>query len=430
MIDENQRNIMPFYLLVDESGSMSGSPVDAVNEGLMTIWREVIKEPLVSKMVWVSVIAFSDHAEVLLPLTDLNEITAMPGCSTKGATNFGNAFRKMKQVIDSDVMDLKAQGMKVIRPVVFFMSDGEPTDAGWQQAHAELTDPGYGFRPHIMSFGIGSADGRTIYDVATDPGQGVQRQAYLALDGFAPEKVIFEIIDLFIATIIGKRSDGSMTHVMSDDLDRVLSESEPTLSRVTSSVPKLLKALPLYLVVEMTEKTQAITLIEIEKLKNALEKSEASDKIWLSVIAFAARAEVLLPLSNDLRVVSRSKTSPRGEANFGETFRIIRHTINEDIAKLKSDGYGVFRPIVLFISEGRPQDQDWQLDHASLVEKSNPYRPHIISFGIGSADPKVTHEVATVIGTEDLKQSYLLTEGKTVASVLMELVDVLISEII
>jgi len=430
MIDENQRRILPFYLLVDESGSMSGSPEDAVNEGLMTIWREVVKEPLVSKMAWVSVIAFSDHAEVLLPLTDLNEITAMPRCSTKGATNFGNAFRKMKQVIDSDVMDLKAQGMKVIRPVVFFMSDGEPTDAGWQQAHAELTDPGYGFRPHIMSFGIGSADGRTIYDVATDPGRGVQRQAYLALDGFAPEKVISEIIRLFIATIIGKRSDGSMTHVMSDDLDRVLSESEPTLSRVTSSVPQLLKALPLYLVVEMTEKTQATTLIEIEKLKNALENSEASDKIWLSVIAFAARAEVLVPLSNDLRVVSLSKTSLRGEANFGETFQIIRQTINEDIAKLKSDGYGIFRPIVLFISEGKPQDQDWQLDHASLVEKSNPYRPHIISFGIGSADPKVIHEVATVIGTEDLKQSYLLTEGKTVASVLMKLVDVLISEII
>jgi len=221
-----------------------------------------------------------------------------------------------------------------------------------------------------------------------------------------------------------------MTHVMSDDLDRVLSESEPTLSRVTSSVPQLLKALPLYLVVEMTEKTQATTLIEIEKLKNALENSEASDKIWLSVIAFAARAEVLVPLSNDLRVVSLSKTSLRGEANFGETFQIIRQTINEDIAKLKSDGYGIFRPIVLFISEGKPQDQDWQLDHASLVEKSNPYRPHIISFGIGSADPKVIHEVATVIGTEDLKQSYLLTEGKTVASVLMKLVDVLISEII
>ena len=428
MIDENQRQILPFYLLVDESGSMSGSPVDAVNEGLMTIWREVVKNPLVSKMAWVSVIAFSDHAEVLLPLTDLTQTTAMPGCSTKGGTNFGNAFRKMKQVIDSDVMDLKAQGMKVIRPVVFFMSDGEPTDAGWQQAHAELTDPGYGFRPHIMSFGIGSADGRTIYDVATDLGRGVPRQAYLALDGFAPEKVISEIIHLFIAAIIGKRSDVSMMHVMSDDLDRVLSESEPTLSRVASSVPQLLKALPLYFVVELTDKTRATTLIEIEKLKTSVLRPEASDKIWLSVIAFASRAEVLLPLSNSLLTLSLSESLLEGEPNFGVTFRSIRQVIDADVASLKANGCVIFRPIVFFVSEGKPQDQEWRQDYASLVDRSNPYRPHIISFGIGSADSKIIREVATGIGTENSKHSYLLSDSKTVGSVLMELADVLISE--
>lgn len=195
--------VLPFYLLCDESGSMSGTPIQAVNDGLQKIWSELIKSPAVADKAWVSVISFSDTAEVLVPLTDLQLLSSMPGCQTKGGTNFGNAFRKMKQVIDSDVMNLKAQGFKVIRPVVFFMSDGEPTDAGWQQAHSELTEQGYAFRPHIMSFGIGSADGRTINDVATDPGRGVQRQAYLALDGFAPEKVIAEIIHLFIATIIG-----------------------------------------------------------------------------------------------------------------------------------------------------------------------------------------------------------------------------------
>ena len=312
--------------------------------------------------------------------------------------------------------------MKVIRPVVFFMSDGEPTDAGWQQAHAELTDPGYGFRPHIMSFGIGSADGRTIYDVATDLGRGVPRQAYLALDGFAPEKVISEIIHLFIATIDGRKT------IYADDLDRVLSESEPTLSRVASSVPQLLKALPLYFVVELTDKTRATTLIEIEKLKTSVLRPEASDKIWLSVIAFASRAEVLLPLSNSLLTLSLSESLLEGEPNFGVTFRSIRQVIDADVASLKANGCVIFRPIVFFVSEGKPQDQEWRQDYASLVDRSNPYRPHIISFGIGSADSKIIREVATGIGTENSKHSYLLSDSKTVGSVLMELADVLISE--
>ena len=205
--------VLPFYLLCDESGSMSGTPIQAVNEGLQKIWKELIKSPATSDKAWVSVISFSDTAEVLVPLTDLQKLTSMPGCQTKGQTSFGNAFRKMKQVIDSDVMNLKAQQLKVIRPVVFFMSDGEPTDSGWQQAHAELTDPSYAFRPHIMSFGIGSADGQTIHDVATDVGRdGLPRQAYLAADGFAPEKVINEIMGLFISTILGstKKPDGGV----------------------------------------------------------------------------------------------------------------------------------------------------------------------------------------------------------------------------
>jgi hypothetical protein len=68
-----------------------------------------------------------------------------------------------------------------------------------------------------MSFGIGSADGQTIHDVATDVGRdGIQRQAYLALDGFAPEKIIAEIIHLFIATIIGstQKAGGGMNMPM------------------------------------------------------------------------------------------------------------------------------------------------------------------------------------------------------------------------
>ena len=205
--------VLPFYLLCDESGSMSGIPIDAVNEGLQKIWKELIKSPATADKAWVSVISFSDNAEVLVPLTDLQLLASMPGCQTKGGTNYGNAFRKMKQVIDSDVMNLKAQQLKVIKPVVFFMSDGEPTDAGWKQAHAELTDPSYAFRPHIMSFGIGSADAQTINDVATEVGRdGLPRQAYLALDGWSPEKVISEIMGLFIRTIIGstKKAGGGV----------------------------------------------------------------------------------------------------------------------------------------------------------------------------------------------------------------------------
>lgn len=224
--------VLPFYLLCDESGSMSGTPIQAVNDGLQKIWKQLIKSPASSDKAWVSVISFSDTAEVLVPLTDLQKLTSMPGCQTKGGTNYGNAFRKMKQVIDGDVMNLKAQQLKVIRPVVFFMSDGEPTDAGWEQAHTELTDPNYAFRPHIMSFGIGSADGYTIDSVATDPGRGVMKQAFLASDGFAVEQVIAEVINRFVQTILNSTAGNGTAGIPAMTMNNLPPELKPAIPQI------------------------------------------------------------------------------------------------------------------------------------------------------------------------------------------------------
>ena len=189
--------VWPFYFLCDESASMSGAPINEVNESLQKIWSELIKSPAVADKAWVSVISFSDTAEVLVPLTDLQLLSSMPGCKTKGETNFGNAFRKLKQVIDSDVMNLKAQGFKVIRPVVFFMSDGEPTDADWKQVHSELFKSSNSYRPFILSFGFGSANGQVIDDVASSFSPGSPSQAYLVSDGLYPWVVFREIAHQF-----------------------------------------------------------------------------------------------------------------------------------------------------------------------------------------------------------------------------------------
>jgi uncharacterized protein YegL len=50
--------VWPFYLLCDQSGSMSGTPIEAVNDGLQKIWRELIKSPTFADKAWVSVISF------------------------------------------------------------------------------------------------------------------------------------------------------------------------------------------------------------------------------------------------------------------------------------------------------------------------------------------------------------------------------------
>lgn len=402
--------VWPFYILCDESASMSGAAIKAVNDGLQKIWSELIKSPAVADKAWVSVISFSDTAKVLVPLTDLQLLSSMPGCVARGQANYGNAFRKLKQVMERDEQNLRNDGFVTnIRPIVVFMSRGEPVDEDWREAHTELINgSSLPFsRPHIVSFGIGSADGQTILDVATDVGRdGIQRQAYLTVDGFAPEKVIAAIIHLFISS--GPISSAPRSSIM-------LPMPEPIID------------LLVYFVYEDQEHLQGVVQSELDELKNGMVNAQARYNILFSVIAFADDAEVSLPLTKDpnLAFAIASRKLVKGRSDFGNVFRKIRDVIDSDVTRLKSTGRQVLRPVVIFMSECKLESEEWRVDHAALVDRDNPYWPNIITIGIGAADHPTVLEFANNHGPGRPSPAYLLSDGVSVHSVFEEILHIL-----
>jgi uncharacterized protein YegL len=411
----NGYQVWPFYFLCDESASMSGAAINAVNESLQKVWTELIKSPAAADKAWVSVISFSDTAKVLVPLTDLYELSSMPGCVARGQANYGNAFRKLKQVMEHDEQNLRNDGFVTnIRPIVVFMSRGEPVDEDWREAHTELINgSSLPFsRPHIVSFGIGSADGQTILDVATDVGRdGIQRQAYLTVDGFAPEKVIAEIIHLFISS--GPISSAPRSSIM-------LPMPEPIID------------LLVYFVYEDQEHLQGVVQSELDELKNGMVNAQARHNILFSVIAFADDAEVSLPLTKDpnhtFAIASRKLV--KGRSNFANVFRKIRDVIDSDVTRLKSTGRQVLRPVVIFMSECKPESEEWRVDHAALVDRDNPYWPNIITIGIGQADRPSTVEFASDHGAGRARPAHLFADGINVQTVFEGILDQLPSQVL
>ena len=162
--------VWPCYFMCDASASMGGITIDLANSALEKIWIEMIKSPAVSDKAWVSVISFSDTAEVLVPLTESLGLSEMPVCLAGGIANYGRAFRKIRETIDNDVLRLKSEGFRVIRPVIFFISNGQPADEDWRHAYADLVDEGSVFRPHITGFACNSSANEILGEVATSRG--------------------------------------------------------------------------------------------------------------------------------------------------------------------------------------------------------------------------------------------------------------------
>lgn len=204
-VQKGGQQVLPFYIICDESMSMEGEKLDAVNASLPGLHQAVSQDPIVNDKVRVGVISFSDTAEVLVPLTKLGDLKQMPGLVSKGGTSYTAAFTKAKTCIQTDVDNLKAQSFQVLRPVIFFISDGEPTSTDWPAAHASLIDPSFPYRPHILSFGVKGAVANTIRDVATEihrPPSPPKRHAWLADDSIQAGAAVREVIHTLTRTIV------------------------------------------------------------------------------------------------------------------------------------------------------------------------------------------------------------------------------------
>jgi uncharacterized protein YegL len=164
--------VLPIYFVGDESHSMRGDPIAAVNQGLVDLRDEVAKHPLIGKKVRFGIITFADTAETRLELSELSEELILPTLSTRGrGTSYASAFDALRHTIPADVALLKVSGFQVHRPTVFFLSDGQPTEreARWQQSLAELKDPAFRERPNLLAFGVGDANPEVIRQLASSP---------------------------------------------------------------------------------------------------------------------------------------------------------------------------------------------------------------------------------------------------------------------
>ncbi|MCX5094098.1 hypothetical protein OOK36_35600 [Streptomyces sp. NBC_00365] len=168
MGDPSRGVVLPVYVAADESSSMQPYTHD-LNMGLAALHAALLGEPMAASKVRMAVVGFADMPVLRLPLTDLRDVEALPELQPMGMTCYGTLFDFLREQIPHDVVSLRAESLRVVRPVVFFMTDGMPTD-DWQPAYRRLTDrQALPAAPHIIACGIGGADASVVADIASVP---------------------------------------------------------------------------------------------------------------------------------------------------------------------------------------------------------------------------------------------------------------------
>ncbi len=119
---------LPVYLLLDTSGSMYGEPIEAVKNGVQTLISTLRSDPYALETAYISIITFNSTAQQDVPLTELSAFQ-QPNITACGCTALGEALQLLSQKISSEVTKTTAEVKGDWRPLVFIMTDGEPTDS-------------------------------------------------------------------------------------------------------------------------------------------------------------------------------------------------------------------------------------------------------------------------------------------------------------
>lgn len=195
---ETRGVLLPAYVLADESGSMGPYQRD-LYDGLVSLCERLRAEPMVAAKLRLTVLGFADDVQVRLAIADMRAETSLPQVLIRGLTNYHAVFDDLLARIPADVQRLRGEGYRVHRPVVFFLSDGQPTDHGtWRSPHGVLTDKTQtSTAPNIIACGIGDAQATTMLEVATRP-----EFAFIAKPGIDIGDAVSEFFQSLTASLV------------------------------------------------------------------------------------------------------------------------------------------------------------------------------------------------------------------------------------
>jgi uncharacterized protein YegL len=162
---DNPEPRCPVVLVLDTSGSMNGLPIQELNEGLRQFTVALASDKLASLRVELALVTFGGMVKVLdvraekapagtgapqnpsglavrpkpreIPFDAERAFVTVdqfipPVLEAKGGTPMGEAIQRSLALLKDRKEIYKRNGLDYFRPWIFAISDGKPTDKGWE----------------------------------------------------------------------------------------------------------------------------------------------------------------------------------------------------------------------------------------------------------------------------------------------------------
>jgi uncharacterized protein YegL len=153
-----------------------------------------------------------------------------------------------------------------------------------------------------------------------------------------------------------------------------------------------------------------------------------AEVVRFGIVTFSDVARTVLPLADLALVREMPKVSVEGRTSYAAAFDHLRRVIESDYHAGRVNGERWYRPAVLFVSDGRPTDDEatWKEAHRRLVDPTWRRHPNILAFGFGEAVP----EILAAVAEHKPNRAYVASEGAAPSAVVPELMAGLVQSIV
>lgn len=165
---ENPEPRCPCVLLLDTSGSMQGNAIEALNQGLLSLKDELLKNSIASRRVEIAIVSFDSHINVVQDFVIADQFNP-PILTAQGLTSMGAGIHKALDMVQERKSLYRANGIAYYRPWVFMITDGEPQgemDHLVEQAAIRLQDDEANKRVAFFSVGVENANMMRLNQIA------------------------------------------------------------------------------------------------------------------------------------------------------------------------------------------------------------------------------------------------------------------------
>ena len=163
VLQDNSSQRLPCVVLVDGSSSMDGKAINNLNEGLKVLEAELKADDVASLRVQLLIVRIGGHSDVetVIDWTDAIDFIA-PNIEANGTTPLGKGVEHSLKKIEEQKEKYKQNQIPYNRPWLFIITDGSPTDNGWERCATKAVEAETKGKVVIFPIGTEGADFDTL----------------------------------------------------------------------------------------------------------------------------------------------------------------------------------------------------------------------------------------------------------------------------